>query len=392
HSVQSLLARSNSGPARRQQLLLAKIALCGALSGLIALTSAGAQQTHASQGAPEGSLISRQAIALNPATGKVYAVDTSRGTVSIIDGAAHSVSTVKVGAGPVAIAVNPVTNRVYVANHEGGTVSVLDGRSNLLLATINVGSIPYALAANPETNKIYVSNVFSNVLTILDGKTNAVTRMNAGSFDAMLIDPKVNSVYLLSYESSSLTLLNGISDAMSRIPLGEMHLWGFALDEPAKTLYVTRVGHDDVVAIDENTHSWKAIATGRFPCAVAVNHRTNTVYVLNYVDESVTVIDVSKGHAVATIHVGRHPQAIAVDEKTNLIFVANRLDSTVSVIDGSKNAVIANLKTGKNPYAFAVNSAAGRLYVANAGEPSFTEINIGKLLNQAPRNSGLQGQ
>ena len=93
------------------------------------------------------------------------------------------------GDDPLAIAVNSVTNRVYVLNTTSGTVSVLDGKTDAVVATVNVGKWPYVLAANPAENKVYVSNIFSNVITIIDGVTNTTKTVSAGSADAIAIDP-----------------------------------------------------------------------------------------------------------------------------------------------------------------------------------------------------------
>src|SRR6202011_4152323 len=138
---------------------------------LVVLLACGALKTlpHAQTEEPSTGLLSSRAIALNPETGKVYAVEISRGVVSVFNPQTKSTSSIRVGAGPVAIAVNPATDRIYVANSEGGSVSVIDGRNDSVLATLDVGPRPYVVALNPVTNNIYVSNVFSNVITVIDG-------------------------------------------------------------------------------------------------------------------------------------------------------------------------------------------------------------------------------
>src|SRR5437016_3545291 len=66
--------------------------------------------------AATGTLISPNAIAVNPKTNKVYAVNASDGTITVIDGSANSNKTVEVGSEPMAIAINPATNKIYVGN------------------------------------------------------------------------------------------------------------------------------------------------------------------------------------------------------------------------------------------------------------------------------------
>ncbi len=325
---------------------------------------------------PLTGLINRCAIAVNPAAHKAYVVDSSHNAIAILDMAGHASKIVTVGADPVAIAFNPANDRVYVANNRGGTVTVLDGKTDAVVATLNVGKLPYAIAANPGENKIYVSNTFSDLLTIIDGATNKSKTVQAGSADVIVVDSRRDKAYLLHYEDSSLTVVNGADDSIIRMPAGALHLWGMDLDEQAGRLYVNRIGSGDVVAIDENSHMLTPIVTGKFPCAVAVNAKTNTVYVVNYGDDSVTVIDGAKHVAIKTVHVGSHPQAIAVDPQNNRIYVANTHADSVTVIDGLQNEVVATLPAGVNPYAIALDAANATVVVANMGEPSFTRIDL----------------
>ncbi|MGH9609538.1 MAG: hypothetical protein ACRD34_07655, partial [Bryobacteraceae bacterium] len=52
-------------------------------------------------------------------------------TVSAIDGATNSgTATISVGTQPLAIAMNPATNRVYIADTQDNTVAVIDGNKN----------------------------------------------------------------------------------------------------------------------------------------------------------------------------------------------------------------------------------------------------------------------
>lgn len=56
---------------------------------------------------------------------------------------------------PYAIAINQITNRTYVTH--GGSVTVIDGATNTA-STIAVGGALRGLAVNPATNRIYVVN------------------------------------------------------------------------------------------------------------------------------------------------------------------------------------------------------------------------------------------
>jgi YVTN family beta-propeller protein len=146
------------------------------------------------------------------------------------------------------------------------------------------------------------------------------------------------------------------------------HAWGLTLDENTGTVYVTGIESAALNALSSASAEMTTLPTGEIPCSIAVNENNKRLYVANYGENSVTVLDSKTQHVVATIPVGNHPKSIAIDPTRNLVFVANTHDGTVTVIDSIHNTVLATLPAGKNPYALAVVSGSNRLYVANEAE------------------------
>ena len=67
---------------------------------------------------------------------------------------------------------------------------------------------------------------------------------------------------------------------------------------------------------------------------------------------------------VKTVKVGKNPQGVAVNPKTNIVYVVNYNDNTMSVIDGkTDNTVTSIIKVGTNPSSVAVNPNTNTLYV-----------------------------
>jgi YVTN family beta-propeller protein len=335
----------------------------------------------ASEGYPEagGKEISPRGIVLNPQTSKLYAVNTSNGSVTVLDGADDSTSAVRVGTDPEAIAINSVTNRVYVANSGSGNVSVIDGATDKVIATVSVGDFPYAIAANPVTNKIYISKTFSDTMTVIDGASNVVSFLKAGvRADEIAVNPATNTLYLISYQGQNVTVLDGANDSDTAVAAG-IHLWGIAVNSATNRIYLTNTGSSKVMVIDGATRATTSIATGEIPCALAVDASTGRIYAVNYASDNVTVIDGASSSVVATVKVGARPQAIAIDSRSHRVYVANNHGDTVTVIDGVNNSVIATVKTGSGPCAVAVDSATNRAFVANLAGDSLTVID-GKTL------------
>jgi YVTN family beta-propeller protein len=93
------------------------------------------------------------------------------------------------------------------------------------------------------------------------------------------------------------------------------------------------------------------ITVGKSPSAIGVNLDTNTIYVANCDDNTVSVIDGKNKTKIGDdIKVGANPSAVGVNLDTNTIYVANREDNTVSVIDGKANKVVAKVMSNTEPY------------------------------------------
>ena len=137
------------------------------------------------------------------------------------------------------------------------------------------------------------------------------------------------------------------------------------------------------------------ISVGDGPTAIDVNYVTNTIYVTNQVDDTVSVINGSTNSMIGNIAVGRFPVAIGVDYDTNTIYVANRDDGTVSVIDGSTNSNIGNITVGRSPVAIGVSEDTNTIYVVNEDDDTVSVIDgksnklvAGVTFNTQPFNAG----
>jgi uncharacterized protein len=327
----------------------------------------GTTSTRAEMPAATGTEISPHAIVVNPKNKKIYAVNTSNGTITVMDSAANSTATVRVGSEPMAIAVNSVTNKIYVANTGSGTVSVIDGATDAVTATVKVGVLPYVVAVNPTTNKIYVSRTFSNTMTVIDGATNATRDLTGIHAGAIAVNPVTNKLYLTHYENQNVTVLDGATHDTASVVAGGVHLWAIALNPVTNKIYLTNTGSSNLTVIDGANNAVTTVKTGKIPCAVAVDSVANRVYAVNYADDSVTAIDGANNSVIATIGVGARPLAIGINSVTHTIYVVNTHSNDVTIIDGTNNSVLATVMTGKGSYAIAVDTEGNKAYVSSMG-------------------------
>ncbi len=128
------------------------------------------------------------------------------------------------------------------------------------------------------------------------------------------------------------------------------------------------------------------VRTGKEPVAVAVNEKTNKVYIANKKSDNVTVLDGKTNKILKTVDVGPEPNAVTVNPLTNKIYVVSLKgefkdgslnpngNGTVSVIDGATDKAV-RVEAGLEPYALAINKKTNKIYVANQGSNDVTVIN-----------------
>lgn len=326
---------------------------------------------------PWGRFVTNTAIVSNPATHKIYAVCESTGSIVVIEAATGKEQTVAVGREPISIAVNRSTNRIYVANSGGASVSVIDGKNDTVVTTVPVARLPYAIAVDEFTNRVYVTHTYSGSVTVIDGATDRATSLKIGDADGVAVDPKGGKVFLYTYEDPDIRILDEASGAVTKVTVGP-HIWGMVFDEASSTLYLAHTATDEIVSLNENTHDVGTIPVGKIPCALAVDPENHRLYVVNYGDDTVSIVNLQTHRVTGNLPVDRHPQGLVVDSESRRVFVANLHGDSVTVIDEAKSAVISTLKAGSHPYALAVDSHSGRLYAANYGSPWVTRVDVSK--------------
>jgi YVTN family beta-propeller protein len=321
-------------------------------------------------------------ITLNRETGTIYVGNGTTGTVSVIDGRTCNArhrrgcgrrrNAVTAGTDPIGIAVDEATNTVYVAN-ASGTVAVVDGRRcdsanvsgcQAAVATIRVGSNPQFLAVDERTHTVYVANSGSNTLSVIDARSQRVratvhvgpapftVAVNDATRSVYVSDLGAHTVSVIDARRCSALVVTGCARRPVDVNVGETP-GGIAVNARTDTIYVTGEVTNDVSVIDGRTCNAR-VTTGcrRLPVhvraglgarGIAVDEATDTVYVANTADNTVSVIDGSRcnaaihagcGRPPAVAGVGLSPRRVAVDEKTSTVYVTNAGSDTVTMLDG----------------------------------------------------------
>jgi YVTN family beta-propeller protein len=166
-----------------------------------------------------------------------------------------------------------------------------------------------------------------------------------------------------------------------------------AIDPNTKKVYVTNFGNNTVSVINGTIDKvMRNVTVGESPSGIAIDPNTQKVYVANTVSNTVSVIDekninLSKGPFLKDqynrvgIKVDKSPNGIAIDPATQKVYVANTDSDTVSIIDGTMDTVNNNtIPVGKSPASIAIDPVTGKVYVANLESVSVIDSTTDKVM------------
>jgi DNA-binding beta-propeller fold protein YncE len=315
----------------------------------------------------------------------VDVIDTTRCNASVVSGC-RVVALIPVGKGPVDAVVDTTTDTIYVV--DDCSVSVIDGarcnaavRSGCSRATVATVRLPVGFtvagALDPETHTLYVASLNGYVLAVdvaactgtqTSGCQRPVRKIKDSLDPAALdVDLATDTVYAANPGPNG----NGTGDTVSVID-----------GATCNAAVASGCGARD-----------RTVAVGYNPQWVDVDQATNTVYVANSTDGTVSVINGALCNATAgagcahtppAVSTGNGSSYIAIDEPLHTAFAINGNDDTMSAIDtnrctGARRAGCGALARSQQasvnqgpgfaqvPSQFALIASTGTAYTVNAG-------------------------
>jgi YVTN family beta-propeller protein len=289
-------------------------------------------------------------------------------------------TTVQVGANPTGVIADPATHTVYVADGGGNSVSVINASAcnaqvisgcGQVPATVTVGNGPLGLALNHKTHTLYVTNLGGNTVSVINAATCNATdtsgcwqtpaTVTVGSGPASLaVDQITNTIYVPNSNGNTVSVINGATcNATDTSGCGQV---------PA------------------------VVTVGSGAQAVAIDQTHHTVYVGNFNDGTVSVVNMATcnaantsgcGQAPATVTAGSGITDLLVDPAFGTLYVANTFDGDVSLIStaacnaqhtsGCAHAAPAT-PTGSLPIGVSLDPLTRTLYVANQDDSNVAAI------------------
>jgi YVTN family beta-propeller protein len=293
---------------------------------------------------------------------RVYAANASsdiagaradgEGFLSIINAANQSViANVAAGAGPFGVAVDETANKIYVSNL-GGT-NIQGG------ITIVSGAAPYPTTQADVSAFGDDVGFGRDIVVSMTGKVYARATSGEFGFTAGVLDPGTNVVTPLPTALGVVRLIRA-DPTRNRVYLGTTTGTG---DTEAHNVVVLNSADQSVVATIPVGFPSNFVGAGYY---LAVDASQNRLFVANFRNDSVSVLDRDTFAVLATIPVGDGPTAVAVNEATNRIYVTNPGDKTLSIIDGATLTEVSRRTLPLRAISLAIDPQRHRLFTGGS--------------------------
>ncbi|MBB2179905.1 hypothetical protein HLH29_12100 [Gluconacetobacter tumulicola] len=270
--------------------------------------------------------------------------------------------------------------KILVASHPGWLkegIDVIDTKTQEKIQSITLPAVGQGLHWSADGKRLYVAG------------GNATGPKNRRSHQA--------SIYVFDYRGGRLDADRMMHFARDDDPA---RIWWSDMVEDASShrLYAVdrTTGHEpgSVYAFDLATRKPVArVGVGITPYQIVSSRDGRRLFVSNWSDGTVSVIDTRTNSVLQTLRVGANPNAMVMSSDDRL-FVACSNDNSVFVIDGRTLKVMDRILTtqtpqapeGATPDALAIDGERRLLYIANAGNNAIAVVDIAR-----PDNSAVLG-
>jgi YVTN family beta-propeller protein len=294
----------------------------------------------------------------------VYVANYASNTITKIDVATNTTSTIRSDLGPNRLAIMRNGRRVFVANSNSNTIEAIDTKTDAT-RRIAVGNKPDDVVVSPDGNRVYVTNNASDSISIIDTVTSDVATVGVGRLPYdLILGHNSRYAYVTNNQSNSISVVDILGkNVVAEIPVGDGP-YGLAVTPNGREIYVANNRENSISIIDTATNTVSAtVLLSARPIRVEISSDGRFAYVVVPSAGLVSMIDVAT-RFTKPIAVGENPQNILITRDNSRVYVGNYKSGTVSEIDTTTNTVRA-VPSGPTPLGMALAPDESQLYVTN---------------------------
>lgn len=294
---------------------------------------------------------------------------------------------------------------------------LIDGRMVTPIGKdITINTFPMNAIEIPDKNWLVVSNggrtldgkQYLQVVDIDKGEVIYKFPLEGsyGNFLGLYLAKDKRTIYASGGANNNVLILRLNEDA-SIDKIGSVSLSGFighlVLSNDEKRIYVAQHIGDKVLIIEngETPKLKSSVKVGvhtdehpyAYPFWLQLSSDEKRLYVSNWGDNTVSVIDIESESVIANINVGKNPEGIVISNDGKLIYVANSDTDNISIVDVTTNRMVSEIKLnqdgipyGTSPTTMDISKDGKYIFVAEAllNSVSVIDTSNNKLLGRVP--------
>ncbi|GJE54044.1 MULTISPECIES: YncE family protein [Methylobacterium] len=287
---------------------------------------------------------------------EAYVTAQLAGEVAVVDlGQAKVIAHIPLDGAPAGIALSPDRRTAYVTRPEGQSVAVLDLDARKVTASLAVPGGPLGICVDPQTGTVYVADWYASRVFVLAPAPEGLKQTGeiavGKSPSGLAVTPDGRSLLVANREADSVSVVDlATARESQKIAVGQ-HPFGLTLSADGRRAYTANVTSNDVSVIDVAARrEIGRVKTGDRPYVVALAGGRG--FVTDQYSNTVTAFGLDDLKPAGTIDVEDHPEGIAAAKDGKTLYVANWGDNSLSVIDAGTLKVTGKIAVPDGPRAF----------------------------------------
>lgn len=245
--------------------------------------------------------------------------------------------------------------------------------------SIQVGKAPHQIAFSSDGKTAFIAASGSNQIVRVDTQTKKVSSKLAVELTPLGVAALSDKQLIVTqFQGKNVLILDMTGKTTSTIEVGAKP--SLFAGPFANGRYLMSLEGDNSFAVID-TNKWvmeKRFATGKRPFPGAATTDGRKVFIPNYDDGTVTVVDLWNNGTLATVQVGARPSGATMMPGNIEIAVAVRGENAIKFINTASHRVTRTITEGigKEPFSVVLSQDGKRAYVNNAGDATVSVIDL----------------
>ena len=261
---------------------------------------------------------------------------------------------------PQDVVISPDRSLAYVAEmgtpmEPGNTVAVIDLRARTIIKrmTLSPATLPHLLSLSRDGNILWAACAPQNTIVEIDTRTGTISKLwdtqQKGSY-LLAVTPDEKRIYVANFDAGTVSVIRRSDASVQILSLGGQPI-GIDIAPNGHEVWVSNFQNNTITIIDADTnHIVQTLpAVGDGPARVKFSPDGKYMCVTNSRSNELIVFDVAQRRVVRRIATGTFSKGLLVLPDDHSAFVSAMEEDQVVEVDVSTGLILRRIFTGKAP-------------------------------------------